>query len=257
MARCGAVTQDGTRCRRKVKRAGLHCYQHSGWSGSRLKSATKGRSAPSRSSSSPARRSSASRARTSPRRSKRAGFASPAPPPAPSRRTQERDQVRQAANFCADSLSEGWQEAVADRATDYAATAWQRLARTRRKRNCKALARIARLILQAKAQIHKAVGWTFGRAFATLGVGDPAQAFMRELASNIPLPTDAKMIAVARGVQIAGILLCVMDGRDLTKCECFRDLAIAETKERVKQMLVAAMSDWANLARFRPKTAES
>ena len=162
-----------------------------------------------------------------------------------------------AAIFCADSLSEGWQEAVADRATDYAETTWRRLARSGRKRNCKALARIARSILQAKAQIHKAVGWTFGRVLGALGAGDPAQAFMRELASNIPLPTDAKMIAVARGVQIAGILLCVMDGRDLTKCECFRDLAIAETKERVNQMLIAAMSDWANLAKFRPKIAQS
>jgi hypothetical protein len=113
------------------------------------------------------------------------------------------------------------------------------------------------LILQAKAQIHKAAGWTFGRILGALGAGDPAQAFKRELASNIPLPTDAKMIAVARGVQIAGILLCVMDGRDLTKCECFRDLAITETKERVNQLLVAAMSDWANLARFRPKVAQS
>jgi hypothetical protein len=258
MARCGAITQDGTRCRRKVRRAGLHCYQHSGWSGSRLKPATKRRSASSsRRSSSTARRSSASRTRPSSGRSARTGFASPAQPPVPSRRTQERDRVREAAIFCADSLSEGWQETVADRATDYAATAWQRLARSRRKRNCKALARIARSILQAKAQIHKAVGWTFGRVVGTLGAGDPAQAFMRELASNIPLPIDAKMIAVARGVQIAGILLCVMDGRDLTKCECFRDLAIAETKERVNQMLVAAMSDWANLARFRPKVPQS
>lgn len=162
-----------------------------------------------------------------------------------------------AAIFCADSLSEGWQEAVADRATDYAEITWQRLARSGRKRNCKALARIARSILQAKAQIHKAVGWTFGRVLGALGAGDPAQAFMRELASNIPLPPDAKMIAVARGVQVAGILLCVMDDRNLTKCECFRDLAIAETKERVNQMLIAAMSDWANLARFRPKEAQS
>lgn len=40
------------------------------------------------------------------------------------------------------------------------------------------------------------------------------------------------MIAVARGVQVTGILLCVMDNRDLTKCECFIDLAKAETKER-------------------------
>jgi hypothetical protein len=64
------------------------------------------------------------------------------------------------------------------------------------------------------------------------------------------------MIVVARGLQVAGILLCVMDGRDLTKCECFIDLALAETKERVNQTLVVAMSDWANLARFRPPSAQ-
>jgi hypothetical protein len=86
-----------------------------------------------------------------------------------------------------------------------------------------------------------------------LGASDPAQAFFRELMSSIPLPIDAKMIAVARGVQIAGILLCVMDNRDLTKCECFIDLALAETKERVDAILVAAMSDWTRLARFRPE----
>ncbi len=154
--------------------------------------------------------------------------------------------------FCADTLSSSWQEAVADRATDYAQTAWQRLTRSRRKRNCKALARIARSILAAKAQLHKAIGWTFGRVAGALGAGDPAQAFAKELASNIPLPTDAKMIAAARGVQIAGILLCVMDGRDLTKCECFIDLAMAEAKERVNRILVAAMSDWTGLKRFGP-----
>jgi hypothetical protein len=45
-----------------------------------------------------------------------------------------------------------------------------------------------------------------------------------------------------------------MDGRDLSKCECFIDLALAETKERVNQILVAAMSDWTGLARFRPRS---
>jgi len=60
------------------------------------------------------------------------------------------------------------------------------------------------------------------------------------------------MIAVARGVQVAGILLCVMDGRNLSKCECFIDLALAETKERVNQILVAAMSDWTSLKKFAP-----
>lgn len=51
----------------------------------------------------------------------------PEPPPAPSRREQQRERVREAAAFCVDTLSSSWQEAVADRATDYAQTAWQRL----------------------------------------------------------------------------------------------------------------------------------
>jgi len=129
----------------------------------------------------------------------------------PPRREQERERVKEAAQFCADSLSSGWQEAVADRATEYAQTTWERLSRSRRKRNCKALARIARSILEAKTQIHKAVGKLFGRVVGALGAGDAARAFTEELTSNIPLPIDAKMIAVARGVQVAGILLCAMD----------------------------------------------
>ena len=59
------------------------------------------------------------------------------------------------------------------------------------------------------------------------------------------------MVAVARGIQITGILLCVMDNRDLMKCRCFIDLAVAESKERVNQILVAGMSDWTGLAQFR------
>jgi hypothetical protein len=147
---------------------------------------------------------------------------------------------------------------VADRITGHAETTWERLSHSRRKHNCKALARIARSILDAKKQIHKLAGRLSGRAVSALGAGDAARAFTEELVSNIPIePIDAKMVAVARGVQIAGILLCVMDNRDLTKCQCFIDLALAETKERVNQILVAAMSDWTGLGRFAPQTARS
>jgi hypothetical protein len=104
--------------------------------------------------------------------------------------------------------------------------------------------------LEARAQIHNLIGRAAGWAVKKLGVGDAAQAFADELASNIPLPIDAKMVVVARGVQISGILLCVMDNRDLTRCDCFIGLALVETKERLQQILDAAMSDWAHLARF-------
>lgn len=77
-----------------------------------------------------------------------------------------------------------------------------------------------------------------------------------ELAANIPLgPIDAKMVAVARGVQVTGIVLCLIDGRELTECRCFVDLALSETKERVKAILIAAMSDWRGLARFPHEAA--
>jgi hypothetical protein len=111
--------------------------------------------------------------------------------------------------------------------------------------------------LDAKKQVHRTIGSLVGWAAGALGANGAARAFTEELASSIRLPIDAKMIAVARGIQVAGILLCVMDNRDLTKCECFIDLALAETKERVNQILVAAMSDWASLARFRPQATRS
>jgi hypothetical protein len=182
----------------------------------------------------------------------------PPKPSPPYRSERERERVRKAAEFCAGSITSGWQDTVADQVTGYAQDTWARLSRSRRRRrNCKALARIARSILQAKTQLHRSFGKLFGWVLGGLGAGDAARAFAEELAANIPLPIDTKMIAVARGVQVAGILLCVIDNRDLDKCECFADLALAETQERVKQILVAAMSDWANLARFRPNTTEA
>lgn len=259
MAVCGARTDDGTPCRNPVRAYGMRCWRHGG---PRAPASRGRRSAGSYSKGSARRRSSSwsnpvtSRPAWAPTVSRQ-----PAPvpwertrtPPAPrppSRRNHERQRVKEAAAFCADSLTDGWQEAVADRITEYAGSAWKRLKRSHRKRNCKALARIARSILEAKAQIHGLAGHATGWVVKQFGAGDAAQAFADELASNIPLPIDAKMIAVARGVQVAGILLCVMDDRDLARCECFIDLALAETKERLQRILGAAVYDWTGLARF-------
>jgi hypothetical protein len=267
MARCGAVTAEGTPCRRLVKNPGDRCWQHPWYSAAAgAKPATPKRrpaASQSRSTGTARRRPATGRPaldRTiwQPPAPASAYWRPPEPPAPPSRRAQEHERVRQAAVFCADSLSDGWQEAVADRITGYAGSTWQRLKRSHRKRNCKALARIARSILEAKTQIHKAVGRIFGWAAGALGTDGAARAFTEELASKIPLsPIDAKMVAVARGVQVAGILLCLMDDRDLTECQCFIDLAVAETKERVNQILVAAMSDWTGLARFTPAASRS
>lgn len=169
----------------------------------------------------------------------------------PSRKEQERKRVEKAAELCADLISNGWQETVADQIVSYAPTTWVRLRRSSRRRICKALARLARFVLKTKTLIHKGVGKLSGWFATKFGAGDATQAFAEELASNIPLPTDAKMVAVARGLQVAGILLCVMDGKSLQRCDCFIELVRTETEERVKQILIAGMSKWVALARFQ------
>ena len=117
---------------------------------------------------------------------------------------------------------------------------------------------MAREIRNAKDQLHKLAAELAGEAASVAGVRGNALAFTKELAKNIPLkPIDAKMTALARGIQITGVLLCVMDKRDLTKCQCFIDLAKAESKEQVDRILVAGMSDWRGLAQFSSQATRS
>jgi hypothetical protein len=101
--------------------------------------------------------------------------------------------------------------------------------------------------LQDQQQVHSIVGRLAAGTIAALGGGDAVQAFAAELAASLPLPWDAKITATARGMQITGILLCVTNGRDLITCYCFTDLALAEAKAAVKNLLTAALNDWTAL----------
>jgi len=92
---------------------------------------------------------------------------------------------------------------------------------------------------------------------ALLGAGDAAQALAGELVSHMPLPTDAEIIAAARGIQVTGILLCVINGDDLDRCQCFIDLALELTKTQVKKLLLVATDDWTKLRAFAPRVPPS
>lgn len=96
-----------------------------------------------------------------------------------------------------------------------------------------------------------------GWVASVIGGDNVTQTFARELAAKIPLPPDAKLVAVARGLQVTGVLLCVTNGDDLTRCQCFIDLALAETKATAKRILVTAMGDWSKLAQFPPDSTEA
>lgn len=125
--------------------------------------------------------------------------------------------------------------------------------RTRSRGNCRRLANMAAQVLTGKRQLHELVGSGFGRAASWLGAGGVSTTFVRELAAKIPLPTDTQSVAVARGLQVTGILFCVADNEDLSRCKCFVDLALAESKATVKKILTTAMDDWAGLAEFPPQ----
>lgn len=268
MAKCTWITQDGTRCRNNATH-GDRCGRRDHW-GPQINVPGRRGSARTRTSSSAQRSSRTARQNSAQRRvpavptpahietSPTATLRQQPPRPSPpSQKEQERRRVKKAAQLCADVISNGWQEAVADQVMTYAPTTWGRLRRSSRRRSCKALAAMARFILKTKTLIHKGVGKVFGWVVGGFGADGTVRAFAEELASNIPLPTDAKMIAVARGLQVAGVLLCVMDDKGLEQCDCFIDLVRAETEERVKQILIAGMSNWVNLARFRPRGAQA
>jgi hypothetical protein len=114
------------------------------------------------------------------------------------------------------------------------------------------LARLASAVLAGKEKSHDLIGRSAGWLVSRLNGSEIAQVFARELVSKLPLPTDPKLVAVARSLQVTGVLLCAFDRRDLTHCQCFIDLALIEAGSRVKSILTAALDDWTGLAAFPP-----
>lgn len=264
--KCQWITEDGTRCKRNATH-GDRCGHSNHWGPQKnspsRKNTTRARATASAPRSNKGARSKPPQQRvravptptyrqTSPRKPATTAVGQQAPRPyPPSGKEQERKQVEKTAELCADLISGGWQETVADRVVGYAPKTWGRLQRSTRRRTCKALARMASFILKTKTLIHTWIGKVFGWFISGLWAGNAIRAFVKELVSNVPLPLDTKMIAVARSLQVAGILLCMMDGKNLEQCDCFVHLVHTETEEQVKKLLVAGMSDWANLACFR------
>ncbi|MGH3942526.1 MAG: hypothetical protein ACRDTG_28670 [Pseudonocardiaceae bacterium] len=162
--------------------------------------------------------------------------------------TWEQSRVEQAVAFCADVATSSWQEAVTEQAlgciTD---KTWERLFDGHRQQECKILADMAKGVLDGKKALHDLIGSVASRVASWLGGGSVEQAVARELARRIPIPVvDQKAAVVARGLQMVGIVLCLSVGSPLSQCQSFIDLALVESKERVKQILVGAMDDWTN-----------
>jgi hypothetical protein len=214
MAQCGALMRDGTPCGLLVLHEGERCYRHEApeEAGRRLASELV---VPSR------------------------GRAEVLVP----------DRVTSALDHCERLVtSQQWRHAVASMVIDRVPDkTWAALLSSGRTDRCLTLANAAADVLIADKSPR---GPLTRRMRVAAGMGRVDQRFARQLAKRIRLPAAAKATAVGRGLQVTGILLCLADGNDLDRCQCFVDLARTEFKQRVKQILVAAAHDWVNLALY-------
>jgi hypothetical protein len=183
------------------------------------------------------------------------------PAPAASRRaksgprsqaTGKRKEARHQAiaEMCADILAQGGKEFILENASTYVGRELiERLLRSRTRRQCVKLARLALQLIEAKDKIHQAFGGIIFWLLGLIGVHDLTRLIARKLIENLPVfgPIDAKFIATARALQILGIAICFIDDRDLLQCECLKDLIEAETKSRIKSFLETRWEDWARL----------
>ncbi|MET4920963.1 hypothetical protein P3L51_01015 [Streptomyces sp. PSRA5] len=146
-----------------------------------------------------------------------------------------------------DVVERGGAAVIAERAVAYASDdSWNRLVKRHSRRGCEDLALLARSILLGKDQLHDVVGRAAGGLFGLLGRPRIERVFAQELARRIPLPVDAQLSAAARGLQIAGIYVCVVGNRSLTDCACLHVL-IVDGQERLQQLLQGALEDWQRL----------
>ena len=120
---------------------------------------------------------------------------------------------------------------------------------------CTALADLARGILEGDKTLHKELLKPLKILMEILEWPFVVRVFALELAAGLEtialLPLDQKVKATARGLQLTGVALCGLQGRDLEKCPCFKDLVAVELTQLGEQFLNRLISvgatDWGEL----------
>jgi hypothetical protein len=120
-------------------------------------------------------------------------------------------------------------------------------------KQCRKLAKSARKLLKTKNLVHQILSYLVDRLLLTLGYSSPARIFVCELVCRLPVPFYSKIAAAARIIQMSGICLCYMNGRDLTECECMIDLLRFETKQGVSQLMATGFEELSEMADRMPE----
>lgn len=116
------------------------------------------------------------------------------------------------------------------------------------------MALAARSVLQVKAWPHGLLGRVAYRVAIWRGTSRIVGLFSQELVRRIPLPWDHQLVMVARGLQITGIVTCLLNERPLETCDCFVDLVLTEGKEKLEALANRAAGDWSRLGEVSVQT---
>jgi hypothetical protein len=99
---------------------------------------------------------------------------------------------------------------------------------------CDALAALATDLDEGKKAALKALERAAVPLLGFLSKPRPAVLIAHLFVLHITAVPAAKVDAVVGALRAYGVLLCVLDGRDLRRCRCLRALAASEIDERIR-----------------------
>lgn len=99
---------------------------------------------------------------------------------------------------------------------------------------CKELAKVAEALLTAKRWAIRAVEDTTIPLLGWLGKPRLARLVARQFAQHLVSVPASEITATAHALRAYGVLLCVVDGRNLARCRCLRSIAASGSSERIR-----------------------
>ena len=123
-------------------------------------------------------------------------------------------------------------------------------------KRCEDLAKIARGLLGLKGYFTKILQVALNWIMEKTGFGPFPRLVACQLVAAIPLPWNAKLVAVARVLQVTGICMCFSHDR-LMECRCLHDLVQFESMQAIGHLLTGAIHDWREIAERMPEPKTS
>lgn len=165
----------------------------------------------------------------------------------PSRPRITVSRMEKAVKVVDEVATDGWKEAAANRVASVLTQDVMRQLRAeaRGRRglvDCRLLAKEARFLLSVKNKYHDALGALADHGLRALRRPTLERLVARQFARHIPLPGSEQIEALARTLQVYGILLCLVAGK-LRSCSCLQDLSGHLVDENIREIVTDSLNE--------------